>query len=130
MAQRAGETGGTVKKPPRKAAKPRGKAKTARKSPRSKPSSPCIDELREQLELRTRERDEARKHLAESLEQQTATSEVPGVISSSPGNLEDVFDALLENVGKAADCDPHVGQRSFERFRELNTLLRVLSPHV
>jgi GAF domain-containing protein len=80
--------------------------------------------------------------LRQSLEQQTATSEVLGVISSSPGELEPVFQTMLQNATRL--CDAKFGvlfefaDGAFRALSNLNTPpalvdfnreLRVWGPH-
>src|SRR6516164_5212458 len=71
----------------KKTARPnRGRQATGARARRSSAAN-----LKEQLDQRTRERDEA-------LEREKATAEVLRVISSSPGDMEPVFQAMLENA--------------------------------
>ena len=81
--QRRGESGQPVKG--RRALGPK-----ARKAPTADLS---VASLQEQLDRRTRERDEA-------LEQETATSEVLSVIRRSPADAQPVFDAIVQSAAR------------------------------
>jgi signal transduction histidine kinase len=62
----------------------------------------AIENVRLFDEVQSRTRD-----LSESLQQQTATSDVLKVISSSPGELEPVFQAMLQNATRI--CEAKIG---------------------
>ena len=74
----------------------------------------AIENTRLLNELRQRTAD-----LTESLERQTATSEVLSVISRSPGELDPVFDAMLENAIRL--CDAKIGNLFLYNGEEFRT---------
>jgi len=65
--------------------------------------------LEQKVEVRTRE-------LTESLEQQTATSDILRVISSSPSDLKPVMDAVAESAARLCEADAVVCQRDGDFF--------------
>ena len=70
-------------------------------------------ELEQKLEARTRELSEAR-------EQEAATAEVLRIISSSPGELKPVFDAMLRNAVRI--CGAKYGMLSLCKGEEVRSV--------
>jgi signal transduction histidine kinase/HAMP domain-containing protein len=72
--------------------------------------------LEHKVEDRTRE-------LTESLAQQTATSEILGIIASSPTNLQPVLDALAESAARLCEAN------SAQIYRADGNILRLAAYH-
>jgi GAF domain-containing protein len=65
--------------------------------------SPAAD-LQKQLDGRTRELAETQKHLAEALEQQTATSEILGIVARSPTDVQSVLGAVCQSAARLCEA--------------------------
>ena len=61
-------------------------------------------DLQKQLDQRTCELAEAQKHLAEALEQQTATNEILGIVARSPADVQSVLGAVCQSAARLCEA--------------------------
>jgi GAF domain-containing protein/anti-sigma regulatory factor (Ser/Thr protein kinase) len=81
-------------------AKPRSRVKASAVTQR-----PTYAQLSQQLAELTKELEQCKRQLGDDLEQQTATSEILGVIAASPTNLQRVLDTIAKSAAQVCSAD-------------------------